>query len=173
MSATAKSSKASPAGSPIDSFVAEYATGVASKIEQLAELRRQALDAAVQQNREFVTAWQKGAELAVEGYQQSAQIQKDLFAVAVERGRIVSRLATENVESINKAVAGVTAVLETVAGYATAAQQQALAFAAAQSTTAYDAAKQQMAASGDAAAQTFKRGIDTIIDTQRTVLGAV
>ena len=45
-------------------------------------------------------------------------------------------------------------------------------FAAAQSTTVYDAAKQQLAASGSAAAETFKRGIDTIIETQRTLLGA-
>jgi hypothetical protein len=172
MSAAHKSSGAAAAGAQFDSFVAEYAKGVGTKIEQLAELRRQALDAAVQQNRELVTAWQKGTELVVEGYQQSAQIQKDLFAVAVERGRVVSRLTAENVESINRAVAGVTAVLETVAGYATSAQKQAVEFAAAQSTTVYDAAKQQLEASGSAAAETFKRGIDTIIETQRTVLGA-
>ena len=36
--------------------------------------------------------------------------------MAVERGRVASRLATENVDSISKAIAGVTAVLETVAG---------------------------------------------------------
>ena len=108
----------------------------------------------------------------MEGFQQSAQIQKDLFAVAVERGRVASRLAAENVESINKTVAGVTAVFETVAGYATSAQKQAVEFAAAQSTTVYDAAKQQFEASGSAAAETFKRGVDTIIETQRTVLGA-
>ena len=84
----------------------------------------------------------------------------------------MSRLAAENVESINKAVAGVTAVLDTVAGHATAAQKQAVELAAAQSSTVYDAAKQQFAASGSAAAEAFKRGIDTIIETQRTVLGA-
>ena len=108
----------------------------------------------------------------VEGLQQSAQIQKELFAVAVERGRVASRLAAENVESISKAVAGVTAVLDTVAGYTTSAQKQALELAAAQSATVYDAAKQQFEASGSAAADTFKRGINTIIETQRTVLGA-
>jgi hypothetical protein len=170
MSPRGKSSAA--AAGPIDSFVAEYAKGVGVKIEQLAELRRQALDAAVQQNHELVTAWQKGTELVVEGFQQSAQIQKELFAVAVERGRVASRLAAENVESIHKAVGGVTAVFETVAAYTTSAQKQALEFAAAQSTTVYDAAKQQLEASGTAAAETFKRGIDTIIETQRTVLGA-
>ena len=171
MSARDKSS-GTAAGTPIDSFVAEYAKGVGAKIEQLSELRRQALDAAVQQNRELVTAWQKGTELVVEGFQQSGQIQKELFAVAVERGRVATRLAAENVESINKAVAGVTGVFETVAAYTTAAQKQAVEFAAAQSTTVYDAAKQQLAASGSAAAETFKRGIDTIIETQRAVLGA-
>jgi hypothetical protein len=170
MSPRDKSSAA--AAGPIDSFVAEYAKGVSATIEQLGELRRQALDAAVQQNRELVTAWQKGTELVVEGFQQSAQIQKDLFAVAVERGRVASRLTAENVESINKAVAGVAAVFETVAAYTSSAQQQAVAFAAAQSTTMSDAARQQLEASSSAAAETFKRGIDTIVETQRAVLGA-
>jgi hypothetical protein len=171
MSAKDKS-RGAAAGAPIDAFVAEYTKGVGAKIEQLAELRRQALEAAVQQHRDWVTAWQKGTELVVEGFQQSAQIQKELFAVGVERGRVASRLAAENVESINAAVAGVTAVFETVATYTTSAQKQALELAAAQSTAVYDAAKQQLAASSSAAAATFKRGIDTIIDTQRTVLGA-
>jgi hypothetical protein len=170
MSPRDKSSAA--AAGPIDTFFGEYAKGVGAKIEQLTELRRQALDAAVQQQRELITAWQKGTELVVEGLQQSAQIQKDLFAVAGERGRVASRLTAENVESINTAVAGVTAVFETVAAYTSSAQKQAVAFAAAQSTTMYDAVKQQFEASGSAAAETFKRGIDTIVETQRAVLGA-
>ena len=171
MSARGKSSGAA-AGAPIDAFVAEFAKGVGATIEQLAELRRLAFETAGQPNRELATAWQKGTALVAEGFQQSARIQQELFAVAAERGRVASRLAAENVESINKAVAGVTAVFEAVAANTTAAQKQALEFTAAQSTAAYHAAKQQLEASGSAAAATFKRGVDTIIETQRTVLGA-
>src|SRR5436190_93799 len=65
----------------------------------------------------------------------------------------------------------VSGVLETVAGYATAAQKQAVEFAEAQGGTVYDAAKRQLEASGTAAADTFTRGVNTIIETQRTVLG--
>jgi len=170
MSPRGKSSAAAVA--PIDAFVAEYAKGVGATIEQLAELTRLALKAAEQPNRELVTAWQKGTALVAEGCQQSARIQEELFAVAAERGRVASRLAAENVESINNAIAGVTAVFETVAAYTTSAQKQATEFTAAQSTAAYHAAKQQLETSGSAAAATFKRGVDTIIETQRTVLSA-
>ena len=172
MSATDKSSGAAAAGAQIDSFFAEYAKSVGTGFERLLEFRRQALDAAVQQNREWVTAWQKGTDLALEGFRQGAQIQKGLFEVAAARGRAVSGLAAESGESIGKAVAGATAVLETAAAYATSAQKQAVKFAVAQSGTVYDAAKQQLDASSSAAADTFKRGVDTIIKAQRTVLGA-
>ena len=170
MSGTPKSSGAA-AGAQIDTVLGEYAKGVVSGIEGMEQLRRQAVEAMAVQNRELVAAWQKGAALLVDGLQQSARIQHDLFEIAVERGRVATRLATENVESVSKTIAGVTAVLETVAGYAAAAQKQAVEFAAAQGGTAYDAAKRQFEASGIAAADTFKRGVNTIIETQRTVMG--
>ena len=172
MSGTNKSSGAAAAVAQFDAFLTEYAKGIAKGIDAFAALGRRALDATGQQNRELLTAWQESAEFVVKGYHQSAQIQKDLLEVGVERARVVSRLAAENVESINKAIGGVTAVLETFAGYASSAQKQAVEFAAAQSTTVYDAAKQQLEASGSAAADTFKRGVETIIETQRTVLAA-
>ena len=169
MSGTPKSSGAA-AGAQIDTVLGEYAKGVVSGIEGMEQLRRQAVEAMAVQNRELVAAWQKGAALLVDGLQQSARIQHDLFEIAVERGRVASRLATENVESVSKTIAGVTAVLETVAGYAATAQKQAVEFAAAQGGSAFDAAKRQLEASGNAAADTFKRGVNTIIETQRTVL---
>ena len=79
MSATHKSSGAAAAagtqlGTAIDTFFAEYAKG----IEGLVELRRKALDVAAQQNNELVNAWKSGIDVAVDGFQQSIQAQKDL-----------------------------------------------------------------------------------------------
>jgi hypothetical protein len=169
MSTTDKSN-GTAAGIDIESFLAEFSRGLSRGFESVAAMRRQALDAAVPQTREFLKAWQKGTDLVVDGYQQSTQIHQRLFELAVQRGHVVSRLATENVESLAKASAGVVAVLETVAGFATAAQKQAVELATTQSTSAYDAAQQQFEASNSAAADAFRRGVDTLIETQRTVL---
>jgi hypothetical protein len=172
MSATRKSSGVAAASGQIDSLFTEFARGVGAGLEQLATLQQQALEVALQQNRQLISVWQKGAALTVDGVQQSAQVQKDLFEVAVERSRVVSRLASDNVESATKAAAGVAAVLESVGGQATAAQKQAIEFAAAQSATVYGAAQQQLEASSSAAADALKRGVDTVLETQRALLRA-
>src|SRR5687767_1714531 len=173
MSKTPKSSDASAAAGPqIETIYAEYTKAVASGIEGFAALRRQAFDVAAQQQREGINAWKKGLEIAVEGLKRSAVAQTDLIEVAAERGRTAAKLATENAESVAKTVAGVAAVFDTLAGYATTAQKEAVDFTAAQNTAAYDAAKQQIEASGSAATETFRRGVDSFLEAQRTVLSA-
>jgi hypothetical protein len=173
MSTTTKSSSATAGTTAqIAGFFTEYANGVSQGLERLTELRRVALDAATLQQNELATAWKKGAELAVDGYRQAAQAQKDLFEAAVERGREAAKLATANTESATKTVAGAIAVLEELAGHATLTQKKAADFAATQNATVYSAAQQQFEASGAAAAETLQRGVDTLLETQKIVLGA-
>ena len=166
MSASHKSG--GTAAGQLDSFWAAYAKGV----EELADLGRQTIDKAAEQNRELFAAWKKGVDQTVEGLQQAAQAQKALLAVAVERGRVVSKLATENAESVSKTAAGVAAVVDSLGASANSAQKQALEIAAAQSSSAYDAAKRHFETSGTAAVETFQRGVDTLLETQKTVLRA-
>lgn len=173
MSATHKSSGAAAAagsqlGNAIDVCFAEYAKG----LDGLAELRRKAVDVAAQQEGAIVNAWRLAIDSAVEGFQKSVQAQKDLLDLAVERGRAASRLAKEHADAVTKTVAGATAVLDNLAGVATAAQKQAVEQAAVQNTAAYDAAKRQFEASGHAATEAFQRGVEAVIDTQRTILKA-
>jgi hypothetical protein len=173
MSATHKSSGAAAAiGAQIDNFFADCAKKVTTGFEELTELRRQSLDVVAQQNGQLVSVWNKGIELAVEAFQQSVQAQKDILEVAAERNRVMTRLATEQTESFTKVAVGVTAAVDTLANYARSAQKQVVDFAATQNTAAYAAAMQQFESSGQAAAETFKRGVDTLIETQRSVLGA-
>ncbi len=120
---------------------------------------------------DYVGAWKKGVDAMVEGYKKSAQAQKELLEIAAERGRVATQLATENVESVTKTIAGVAAVIEDLAGYATVTQKKAVDFAASHNSTAYAAAQQQFEATGAAAAETFQRGVDTLLETQARVLG--
>lgn len=171
MSATHKSSgPAAAAGArienAIDTVLAEYAKG----IEGAVDLSRKAVDLAAQQNAKLVQAWKSGADVAVEGFQHAVQAQKELLEIAVERGRVASRLVKENADSVSKTTAGVTAVFDTLAGFTTSAQKQAVDFAAVQNASAFDAAKRQFEASGQAAAEAFQRGVDTLVETQRVVL---
>jgi hypothetical protein len=160
--------KINNAAAGLDGLWTAYAKGV----EGLAELGRQAVEKASAQNRDAVTAWKQGVDVAVEGLQRVAQAQKDLLAVASERGRVASSLVTQNAESVAKTVAGVAAVIEGFGSYVASAQKQAYEFVASQNAAAYDAAKKQFESSGNAAVETFQRGVETLFETQKTVLRA-
>ena len=132
----------------IETVLAEYAKGVAA--ESSMELRRQASSAA-QQNRELVTAWKKGVDARSSRATSSRpRPSTSSLEVAVERGRVAVAAGDRERRVGQQDDRRRAAVLETVAGYATAAQKQAVDFAAAQNTTAYDAAQQQFEASGSA-----------------------
>ena len=66
--------------------------------------------------------------------------------------------------SVSKTIAGVVAVFEDLAGYATETQKQAADFAASQNSTAYAAAQQQFEAASAKTAETFQRGLDTLLE---------
>lgn len=152
----------------IATFVAEYTKGG----ERVAEFTRQALDVASQHNTEAAAAWKKGADVASEAFQRSLQAQKELLEIGAERGRVASRLATENIESITKAAAGVGIVFETLAGHVASVHQRAVEFAATQNATVVAAATRQFEASRTAAAEAFQRGVETLVEAQRVVVKA-
>jgi hypothetical protein len=142
MSKTTKSSAAAVAGAQVETFLSAY-----------------------------LGAWKKSVDILVDGYKQTAQTQTELAEIAAQRGRVAAKLASENVSSVSKTIAGVVAVFDDLAGYAGAAQKQAADFAASQHSTAYAAAQQQFEAASARAAETFQRGLDTLLESQARVLG--
>ena len=142
MSTTTKSSAAAVAGTQVENFLTAY-----------------------------LGAWKKSVDILVDGYQQTDQAQKELAAIAAERGRVAAKLATENASSVSKTITGVVAVFENLAGHATETQKQAAAFAASQNSTAYAAARQQFEAASAKTSETFQRGLDTLLESQARVLG--
>ena len=119
----------------------------------------------------YLGAWKKSVDVLVAGYQQTAQAQKALAEIAAERGRVAAKLATENVSSVSKTIAGALAVFEDLAGSAFEAQKQAADFAASQNSTAYAAAQQQFEAATAKTSDAFQRGLDTLLESQARVLG--
>ena len=119
----------------------------------------------------YLGAWKKSIDVLVDGYKQTAEAQKELAEIAAERGRVAAKLATENAASASKTIAGVVAVFEDLAGYATEAQKQATDFAASQNSTAYAAAQQQFEAATAKTSAAFQRGLDTLLESQARVLG--
>ena len=142
MSTTTKSSAAAAAGAQIENFLTAN-----------------------------LGAWKKSVDVLVDGSKQTAQAQMELAEIAAQRGRVAAKLASENVSSVSKTIAGVVAVFDDLAGYAGAAQKQAADFAASQHSTAYAAAQQQFGAATAKTAETFQRGLDTLLESQARVLG--
>ncbi len=149
----------------IDTFFAEYA----KSIDGFVEMGTKAIEKAAQQNTELVAAWKKGLGATAEALQQAAKSQRDLLAVGIERVQEVSRLATENVESVKKTLAGVAASFEPLSEVTASVQRQATEIAAAQKT-AYETATRQLEESGSAALENFQRGVETLVETRRSVL---
>jgi hypothetical protein len=142
MSKTTKSSAAAVAGAQVENFLTAY-----------------------------LGAWKKSVDVLVDGCRQTARAQQQLAEIAAERGRVAAKLATENASSVGKTIAGVVAVCEDLAGYATEAQKQAADFAASQNSWAYAAAQQQFEAASAKSAAAFQRGLDTLLESQARVLG--
>jgi hypothetical protein len=142
MSKTVKSSAAAVAGVQVETFLTAY-----------------------------LGAWKKSVDVFVDGCKQTAQAQQELAEIAAQRGRVAAKLATENANSVGKTIAGIVAVFEDLASYATETQKQAADFAASQNSTAYAAAQQQFEAATTKTLETFQRGLDTLLESQARVLG--
>ncbi|MGE0392104.1 MAG: hypothetical protein AB7I25_04325 [Vicinamibacterales bacterium] len=150
----------------IDAFFAEYIKG----IQTFVETGRQAVDKAAQQNGDAVAALKTGLAQVEDAWQKTAQAQHAAADVMVERVQTVSRLVTENVDSVAKTLAGLAAAFEVPGTIVATAQKQAADFVAAQKS-AFDAATQQVEASGKAALDTFHRGVETVLEAQKSALG--
>lgn len=154
-----------PNMSQIDAFFAEYVKGV----QAVVETGRQAIDKAAQQNGDVLTALKTGLTQVEDAWKKSAQAQLAASAVMVERVQTVSRLVTENVDSVAKTFAGLASAFEVPGAFVATAQKQAAEIVAAQKT-AFATATQQLETNGKAALDTFHRGVETVIEAQKSAL---
>jgi hypothetical protein len=165
----------------VEAFIPLYTKNV----ERLAELQKKSLDAAAEQNAELIGACKKAFhyipetpglflfDLVGQSFNRFVETQKNAIDLAVQQSHVVAGLAKDRSASATKVAEGVTNLFKQSVEYSIAAQKEALDYYADQHKTAVEAAKKQFRIPNNPAADAFQTGIDTLIQTQKTMLDLV
>jgi len=109
-------------------------------------------------------------DLLGQTFERFVDTQKGIIDLAVEQSHAVAGLAKERGASATKMAEGVTALFQQTVEHSVAAQKKALDYYAEQHKAAYETVKKQFRFAGSPAADAFQSGIDTLIETQKTML---
>jgi hypothetical protein len=164
-----------------DSFASLFLRG----IERMAELQKQAIDFAMQQNTEMVDVLKKVAErtpgaprlplldLATGAVTRYADTQKAAIDLVVEQSQVWTDTFKDRAQVDKKATETATNVAKQTMERSFAVQKKVLENAAAQTKAVVDVAKNQFGFNGahaDAMTDTFQKGVDTIVEAQKELL---
>jgi len=162
----------------VESVVTLYTNGV----ERLAEVQKKSIDLAAQQNAELINTWKKFTEVAPGGpgffmldltsnaFDRFAETQKGVIDLVVEQSHALANLAKERTAKTNE---GAASFVQEMVERSVTTQKKALDSSAAQSKAAFETAKKQFGLKGtpaEAAADSFQRGVDTLVETQKEIL---
>ncbi len=165
----------------VEAFIPLYTKNV----ERLAELQKNSLDAAAEQNAELIDACKKAFnyipetpglflfDLVGQSFNRFVETQKSAIDLTVEQSHVVAGLVKDRGASAAKVAEGVTNLFKQSVEYSVAAQKEALDYYADQHKTAVEAAKKQFHIPNNPAADAFQTGIDSLIQTQKTMLDLV
>ena len=161
----------------VENFIPLYTRNV----ERLAELQKKSLEAAGEQNAEFIDTCKKVFhfvpdapglflfDLLGQAFERVVETQKSAIDMAVEQSHAVANLAQERGGSSTKVAEGVTALFQQTVEQSVAAQKKALDYYSQQHKTANETAKRRFGISNPAA-EAFQTGLDVLIETQKTML---
>ncbi len=162
----------------VESVTTLYTKGV----ERLAEIQKKSIDLAAQQNAELINTWKKFAEiapggpgffmldLAANGFERLAETQKGAIDLVVEQSHALAGLAKERTVKTKE---GAVSFVQEMVERSVTTQKRALDSSAAQSKEAFETAKKHFGLKGtpaEAAADSFQRGVDTLVETQKQIL---
>jgi hypothetical protein len=162
----------------VESFVPLYT----KSMERMAELQKKSLDIAIQQSFEVVDAWKKalhfvpGApglfmfDMVGQMFERYVETQKGAIDLVLEQGHAAVGMAKERGGYASKVGEGVTTLVQRAIDHSVAAQKKALDSFAEQNKAVYEAAKRQFRFSSNPATEAFQTGLDTLIETQKTML---
>lgn len=169
-------------------FVESLTSLFLKNVERFGEIQRQTLDFAVQQNSEILDAYKKMAakmpgapslpmfDLAAGAVSRYADTQKSAINFVLEQSKMWTD-SVKNRTSFSKDVAdSSTKAAKQTMERAFGVTKKALDNSAAQAKAVLDATKEQFGPNGphvDAVTDTFKKGIDTIVDAQKVVMDLV
>jgi|ERR1700690_2439000 hypothetical protein len=162
----------------MDTFIPLYE----KHVERLADLHKKSLDLLAEQNSEWTEAWKKTFQLTPEtpgaymfdllgqAFDRLVETQKDMVETAVEQSHAVAGLVKERGAIAGKLTEGVTTLFQQTVERSVATQKKVLDRYAEQQKAAYETAKKQFRFTGNPAAEFFQNGMDTLIETQKSVL---
>ncbi len=162
----------------VETFIPLYQKNV----ERLADLEKKSLEMAAEQNTEWIEAWKKTFHVTPETpgfflfdllgqtFERLVETEKEVIDLAVEQTHAVAGLAKERGASATKLAEGVTALFQHTVEHSVAAQKKVLDYYAEQHKAAYETAKKQFRFAGNPAAEAFQSGMDTLIETQKTMM---
>lgn len=157
-------------------------------VERIAEVQRQFLDLAVQHNKEMVEVLKKAAtkvpgapgvpmlDLAHGAVSRYAEVQKSAIDFVVQQNRIWTDAFKERTNTVKKSGESATNAMKQAMESSLLVQKKALEHTAAHTKAVVDAARDQFGIPGsqtDVMTDTFRRGMDTIVEAQKELLNLV
>lgn len=157
-------------------------------MERAAEMHKQAIDLAVQQNQDLVDLLKKsaekmpgmprvpGTELAAGAVSRYADTQKAAIDFAVEQSRAWTGALQDRANTTTKAGEATADMAKQAVARSFAVHKKALENTAAHTKAVVEAARRQFGITGpqaDAMTETFQRGVDTFVDAQKEFLDIV
>ena len=154
-------------------------------MERIAEVQKQFVDTAVQHNKEVLEMVKKGAakvpgapkmpmlEIAQGALNRYADIQKTAVDFLIEQNRIWTDAFNDRTGAVKTSGDSATRAMKQAMESSFAVQKRALEHTATQTKAVVDAARNQFGFSGaqaDAMTDTFRRGVDTIVEAQKELL---
>ena len=162
-------------------FSSLHITGV----ERIAEAQKKGIDLAVTQNADATEAWKKmvqkvpGApglfllDLAKSAFEQYADLQKRAMDAMVEQSHALAEVAQEQTAVATQVTENGAKFVQQSMERTVGMQKKALDYSAAQAKSVFDTFRQQVGFSGapaDAAADSFHRGLKTVLEAQKELL---
>jgi len=165
-------------------FVNHYARGV----DRLAEIQKKCIDLATQHEIEGIEMWKAMAQkmpgaprlpmldLLANTMERIAETQKYAIDLVVEQNRMLTDLAKEGVANVDTTKGNATNLMQQAVERSVATHKKFLDHSATQTKAAFETTRQQFGFTGgraDAVADSFQRGVDTIIEAQKDLLDVV
>jgi hypothetical protein len=157
-------------------------------VERMAEIQKQTIDFAMQQNAEMADALKKAAEkvpgvprltlldLATGAVNRFADTQKAAIEFAVEQSQAWTDTLKDRAKCDKKAVDATTNMAKQAVERTFVVHKKALESTAAHTKAVVDAAKQQFGFTGtqaEAMTESFQKGVETIVEAQKELLDLV
>jgi hypothetical protein len=185
MSTSKKSTKSATEAATKNGAVEAFIPLYTKNVERLAELQKNSLDIAAEQNGELIDACKKAFsyipetpgsflfDLVGQSFNRFVETQKGAIDLAVEQSHVVAGLAKERSDYAAKVTEGATTLFKQSVEYSVATQKKTLDYYAEQHKTACETAKKQFRIPNNPAADAFQSGINALIETQKTMLDIV